>query len=99
MTTQHDHSPYLDQLDDPQAFWEQRIKCQPLDDCQDHRLGVLAALGHLGRDGWKTLPPSSHHQPELRAVAGHYLLLLLIFLLWAAALLQKSACCKTASRA
>ncbi|MYM29934.1 hypothetical protein SAMN05192549_106299 [Duganella sacchari] len=92
MTTQHDHSPYLDQLDDPQAFWEQRIRASRWMIAKTIGLGVLAAaLGILGQ-GW--LEDASPIFPFISQnyglwQAGYLLLLLMIFLLWAAALLQK----------
>ena len=43
MTTQHDHTPYLDQLtDDPQSFWESRIKASRWMIIKTTCLGVLA---------------------------------------------------------
>ncbi|MHA4868054.1 hypothetical protein ACXZ1M_10150 [Duganella sp. PWIR1] len=93
MTTQHNHTPYLDQLnDDPHTFWESRIKASRWMIIKTLCLGALAAgLGVLGQ-GWL-----EQGAPLLPIISQNYGLwqtayvaaLLLIFLLWAAALRQK----------
>ncbi|MRW92479.1 hypothetical protein GJ699_20990 [Duganella sp. FT80W] len=92
MTTPHDHTPYLDQLDDPHAFWEQRIKACRWMIAKTLGLGAIAAaLGVLGQ-GWL-----EHAAPLLPIISQNYgiwqtayvLSLILIFLVWAAAMRQK----------
>jgi heme exporter protein D len=92
MTTQHDHTNYLDHQDDPLHFWEQRIKASRWMITKTLGLGALAAvLGVLGQ-GWL-----EHAAPLLPIIsqnygiwqAGYLLALIVIFLLWAAAMLQK----------
>ncbi|WP_343728462.1 hypothetical protein [Duganella sp.] len=93
MTTQHDHTPYLDQLhDDPHTFWESRIKASRWMIVKTFALGVAAAgLGVLGQ-GWleqgaPLLPIISQNYGIWQTVYG--LALLVIFLLWAAAMRHK----------
>jgi len=93
MTTQHDHTPYLDQLnDDPHAFWESRIKASRWMIVKTFSLGaVAAALGVLGQ-GW--LEDAAPLFPIISQNYGiwqtiYVLALVLIFLLWAAAMRQK----------
>lgn len=93
MTTPHDHTPYLDQLnDDPHTFWESRIKASRWMITKTFALGVAAAgLGVLGQ-GWleqgaPLLPIISQNYGIWQTV--YILALLVIFLLWAAALRQK----------
>jgi heme exporter protein D len=93
MTTDHDHTPYLDQLnDDPHTFWESRIKASRWMITKTLGLGVLTAgLATLGQ-GWL-----EHAAPLLPFISQNYgiwqtayvLALILIFLLWTAALRQK----------
>ena len=92
MTTQHDHTNYLDHQDDPLHFWQQRIKASRWMITKTLGLGALAAvLGVLGQ-GWL-----EHAAPILPVIsqnygiwqAGYLLALIVIFLLWAAAMLQK----------
>lgn len=93
MTTQHDHTPYLDQLnDDPHTFWESRIRACRWMIVKTLALGALAAV--LGALGQRWL---EHGAPLLPIISQNYGLwqtvyaaaLLVIFLLWAAALRQK----------
>ena len=92
MTTQHDHSLYLDQLDDPLAFWEQRIRASRWLIAKTAILGTLAAvLGVLGQ-GWlesaaPLFPIISQNYGAWQA--AYLAALLATFLLWAAAMLQK----------
>jgi H+/Cl- antiporter ClcA len=93
MTTQHDHTPYLDQLnDDPRTFWASRIKACRWMIAKTLSLGVLAAgLGILAQ-GWleKAAPLFPFISQNYGMWQAAYLLsLVLIFLLWAAAMLQK----------
>jgi heme exporter protein D len=93
MTTQHDHTPYLDQLtDDPQSFWESRIKASRWMILKTTCLGVLAAgLGMLGQ-GWleKAAPIFPFISQNYGLWQSAYLLsLIVVFLLWAAAMRQK----------
>lgn len=92
MSNQHDHTPYLDQLDDPLAFWEQRIKACHWMIAKTAGLGVLAGgLGVLAQ-GWL-----EHAAPLLPFIRQNYglwqtvylLSLLVIFLLWTFAMRQK----------
>jgi hypothetical protein len=92
MTTQHDHTNYLDHQDDPLHFWQQRVKASRWMITKTLGLGALAAvLGVLGQ-GWL-----EHAAPLLPIIsqnygvwqAGYLLALIVIFLLWAAAMLQK----------
>lgn len=92
MTTQHNHTTYLDRHDDPMQFWEQRIKASRWMLVKTFALGVLAAgLGVLAQ-GWL-----EHAAPLFPFIsqnygiwqAGYLLSLVVIFLLWAAAMLQK----------
>lgn len=93
MTTQHDHSLYIDQqADDPHAFWESRIKASRWMIAKTFALGALAAaLGVLGQgwleDGAPLLPIISQNYGLWQTI--YVLALLLIFLLWAAAMRQK----------
>jgi hypothetical protein len=93
MTTQHDHTPYLDQLhDDPHTFWESRIKASRWMIVKTIGLGTLAAaLGILGQ-GWleKAAPifPFISQNYGLWQ-SGYLLALVLVFLLWAFAMRQK----------
>lgn len=92
MTTAHDHSPYLDQLDDPHAFWEQRIRASRWMIAKTFGLGAIAApLGVLGQ-GW--LEQAAPIFPFISQNYGlwqtaYVLSLVVIFLLWAAAMRQK----------
>ena len=93
MTTQHDHTPYLDQLtDDPQSFWESRIKASRWMIVKTFCLGVLAAgLGILGQ-GWleQAAPIFPFISQNYGLWQSAYLLsLILVFLLWAFAMRQK----------
>ncbi|MYM69978.1 hypothetical protein GTP45_24460 [Pseudoduganella sp. FT55W] len=93
MTTQHDHTRYLDQLnDDPHTFWESRIKASRWMITKTFGIGLLAGgLGVLGQ-GWL-----EHAAPLFPFISQNYgiwqtvylLALILIFLLWTAALRQK----------
>jgi heme exporter protein D len=93
MTTEHDHTPYLDQLqDDPHTFWESRIKASRWMIAKTFALGALAAaLGALGQgwleDGAPLLPIISQNYGLWQT--AYVAALLVIFLLWAAALRQK----------
>jgi len=92
MTTQFNHTNYLDQQDDPLHFWEQRIKASRWMIVKTLGLGTLAAaLGILGQ-GWleeaaPLFPFISQNYGAWQA--GYLLSLVLIFVLWAAAMLQK----------
>ncbi|MRX08594.1 hypothetical protein GJ697_12160 [Pseudoduganella sp. FT25W] len=93
MTTQHDHTPYLDQLtDDPQTFWESRIRASRWMIAKTFCLGVLAAgLGVLGQ-GWleKAAPIFPFISQNYGLWQSAYLLsLLVVFLLWAFAMRHK----------
>jgi hypothetical protein len=93
MTTHHDHTPYLDQLtDNPQTFWESRIKACRWMIVKTICLGVLAAgLGILGQ-GWleKAAPIFPFISQNYGLWQSAYLLsLLVVFLLWAFAMRQK----------
>ena len=92
MTTQHDHSRYLDQQDDAHAFWEQRIRASRWMIVKTFCLGILAgSLGWLG-EGWlaKAAPLFPFISQNYGLWQACYLLaLLLIFVLWSAAMLQK----------
>ncbi|WP_373989098.1 hypothetical protein [Duganella sp. BuS-21] len=93
MTTQHKHTPYLDQLDDdPHTFWESRIRACRWMIAKTLALGALAAvLGALGQrwleDGAPLLPIISQNYGLWQT--AYVAALLLILLLWAAALRQK----------
>ncbi|SDG23215.1 MULTISPECIES: hypothetical protein [unclassified Duganella] len=94
MTTEHDHTPYLDQLhDDPHSFWKSRIRACRWMIVKTICLGALAAgLGVLGQ-GWleKAAPIFPFISQNYGIWQSAYLLsLILVFLLWAAAMRQKA---------
>ena len=92
MTTPHDHTPYLDQLDDPHAFWEQRIRACRWMIAKTFGLGAVAAALAILAQGWL-----EHAAPIFPVISQNYgiwqsaflLSLVLLFLLWCAALMQK----------
>lgn len=93
MTTDHDHTRYLDKLtNDPHTFWESRIKASRWMITKTIGLGVLTAgLAALGQ-GW--LEDAAPLLPFISQNYGiwqtaYVLSLVLIFLLWTAALRQK----------
>jgi heme exporter protein D len=93
MTTEHNHTPYLDQLhDDPHAFWTSRIRASRWMIFKTFCLGALAAaLGVLGQ-GWleKAAPIFPFISQNYGIWQSAYLLsLILVFLLWAFAIRQK----------
>jgi heme exporter protein D len=92
MTTQHEHSRYLDQPDDPQSFWEKRIRASRWMIAKTFMLGVLAAtLGVLGQGWLEDAAPLFPFISQNYGLwqAGYLLSLLVTFLLWSAAMLQK----------
>ncbi|TFW21546.1 hypothetical protein [Duganella callida] len=92
MTTQHDHSRYLDQSDDPQAFWAQRISACRWMIARTFALGAFAAgLGVAGQGFLEQAAPLFPFISQNYGLwqASYLLSLLLIFLLWSAAMLQK----------
>jgi heme exporter protein D len=92
MTTEIDHTPYLDMQDDPLHFWQQRIKASRWMIVKTIALGTLAAvLGVLGQGWLEDAAPLFPFISQNYGVwqAGYLLSLIVIFLLWAAALLQK----------
>lgn len=92
MTTQHDHTPYLDQLDDPHAFWEQRIRACRWMIVKTFSLGAFATGLAFLAQGWL-----EHAAPLFPFISQNYglwqavylLSLVVLFLLWCAALMQK----------
>lgn len=92
MTTQYNHTTYLDRHDDPLHFWEQRIKASRWMIIKTFALGALAAVLGVLAQGWL-----EHAAPLFPFIsqnygiwqAGYLLSLVVIFLLWAAAMLQK----------
>jgi hypothetical protein len=93
MTTDHDHTPYLDQLhDDPHTFWASRIRASRWMIAKTLGLGAIAAaLGILGQ-GWleKAAPIFPFISQNYGLWQSGYLLsLVLVFLLWAFAMRQK----------
>lgn len=95
MTTEHDHTPYLDQLpDDPQTFWESRIRASRWMIAKTFCLGVLAAtLGVLGQGWLETAAPILPFISQNYGIwqTAYLLSLVLVFLLWAFAMRQKMA--------
>lgn len=95
MTTEHDHTPYLDQLhDDPQTFWESRIRASRWMIAKTFCLGALAAtLGVLGQGWLETAAPILPFISQNYGIwqTAYLLSLLLVFLLWAFAMRQKMA--------
>jgi hypothetical protein len=92
MTTEIDHTPYLDMQDDPLHFWQQRIKASRWMIVKTIALGTLAAvLGVLGQGWLEDAAPLFPFISQNYGVwqAGYLLSLIVIFLLWAAAMLQK----------
>ena len=89
---QHDHSPYLEQHDDPLAFWDQRIRASRWLIVKTLTLGALAAVLAMLGQGWlesaaPLFPIISQNYGVWQA--AYLAALLAIFLLWAAAMLQK----------
>jgi hypothetical protein len=93
MTTLHDHTPYLDQLtDDPQAFWESRIRASRWMIAKTFGLGMLAAgCGVLGQRWLEQAAPIFPFISQNYGLwqAAYLLALILVFLLWCAAMSQK----------
>jgi len=89
---QHDHSRYLEQHEDPLAFWEQRIRASRWLIVKTLTLGALAAVLAVLGQGWlesaAPLFPIISQNYGVWQVA-YLAALLAIFLLWAAAMLQK----------
>lgn len=92
MTTAHDHTPFLDQQDDPNIFWEQRIRASRWMITKTFALGAIAVPLAVYGQGWL-----EHGAPLLPILSQNYGLwqtvyigaLVLFFLLWVAALRQK----------
>ncbi|MYM33847.1 hypothetical protein GTP38_05770 [Duganella sp. FT94W] len=93
MTTLHNHTLYLDQLqDDPHSFWTARIRACRWMIFKTFCLGALAAtLGVLGQ-GWleQAAPIFPFISQNYGIWQSAYLLsLVVVFLLWAFAMRQK----------